>query len=202
MSNRNKVALVSVNRVVAQVRRHVGIDETLITKIARKKVITREEARNRILSSITKTALQHSGGDEKKAGTALIIVNGKSNRLAQCAKLLRQHPPKVVRTAYEMKEELGHSSAPLRLLCQLLEHTDTDMEGESTRVRAMLDELGMSADSPRQEAALFHKVLKEVRKGRLIEAVVEEIIDEVEVRRKPGDEIAFHEQRELEESYD
>ncbi len=188
MSNKKVVALVSVTNVMAHVRRHVTLDDDLTARVVRTKKIPLEEARDHVLRSSTTIALRYSGGDERKAGMALIITNGRPNRLPQCAKLLRIFPDRVVRTAYEIKDELSYSNASLRLLCKLVSHTDQDVEGEATRVRAMLDELVMGTQSPRDEIRLFRRVLREVESGHLIESVVQGILGELEETNKAQNE--------------
>jgi len=175
----NAVAMVPVDRVVAKIRRHVEVSDKLAHKVAHRKNISVDVAKEELLTAATKVALKYARGNEKKAGMALIITGGKINRLPQCAKLLRIYDSKVVRVAYEIKEDLSVSSASLRAICDLVESTDGDPEGESSRIQAVLDELATQAISKKHQFYFHRRLRDEVRAGRLIEAVCDEILEEI-----------------------
>lgn len=186
----DSVALVAVGRVVKQVRNHVSVSQALIGRVASSRGITVEQAKDRIITSAAKLALKLTDNDERAASTALIIVRGKQNRLAQCAKLLRKHPESVVSAAYEIKEELAVATAPLRFLCELVEHTDADADGEASRIQGLLDEIAMKAVSKEQEWYFHHRIRNGVQSGRFIEAIIDEILQELEDQSDEGEKIS------------
>lgn len=198
----NSVALVAVNRVVAQVRRHIEADPALVERVARKKGIAVTVAAREILVHAAEMALKYTKGDERKAGMALMITHGRVNRLPQCAALLRKFPSKTVRVAYGIKDELRISDASLRALCDLVESTDGDPEGEASRIKMVLEELGVYAQT-RKQMHYFHARLREgIGAGRLLETVAMEIIDDVEKRRERGEDREWREDLEREESFE
>lgn len=176
----DKVALVAVERVIAMVRREVVVSEELITYFAESKSSTREEAREKILSSAVRLALKHAGNNESVASSALVVVNGRQNRLPQCLKLMRKHRLHIVEAAYEIKSELAASNVSLRMLCEFLDHTDGDVEGEAYQLKGLLEEIAMKSYSREQEWALHARIKEELSAGRLVESIVDEILLEME----------------------
>ncbi len=183
MSNPS-VALVAVERVVVQVRRHVNVDDNLARKLSVRRKISIETAKEQLLFDAVKVALEYSKGDEKKAGMAMIITDGRINRIPQCAKLLRRYDSKIVRVAYEVKETLSVSMVSLRNLCELVRNSDGDPEGEASRIQVVMDELASRELTRKQKFFFYRRVREEVKAGRLIEAVVGEILDELDRREE------------------
>jgi hypothetical protein len=175
----DSVALVAVERVAQEVSNQISVNKPLVEKIATRMNISTEEAKKRVVESIARMALRMTDNNEEMAVTAIVVVDGRQNRLPQCARLLKRHPRDVVSVAYEIKSEMSVSTAPLRFLCQIMERTDADKEGEASRIQGLLDELAMKATSKKQEWAFHHRIREEVNAGRLIETVVEEILDEL-----------------------
>ncbi|KND48614.1 MAG: hypothetical protein AB200_02710 [Parcubacteria bacterium C7867-005] len=181
----NSVALVAIDRVAKDVRGEISVSDRLVTRIAAKRNITPGEARERIIASTVRSALKLSNNDEKIATTALVIVHGKSNRLPQCTRLLRKHDASTVSVAYEVKGELAMSNVSLRVLCQFVDFTDRDMEGEVSELRDVLEEIAMKVPSKEYEWSLHHRLREGLERGRPLAAMRDEIMDEIDRRISP-----------------
>ncbi len=173
----DSVALVAVNRVVQNIRSKITVNESLVARIVANNGLNLADAKTSVLINMAKKALALTHGDEKSAVTALVIIDGRVNRLPQCAKLLRKHTEPTVRAAYEMKDDLSFSDTSLRVLCKLVEKTDGDAEGEMNRLRDLLDMVAMGASSDRHQWYLCHIIEDRLEAGHMIESVEEEIME-------------------------
>lgn len=180
----NSVALVAVARVATAVENEVVLSQKMVDHLVENRGLSISEARTQVLHSAVSTALTLTKNDEVAARQALVIVRGRINRLPQCTKLLRKHDSNVVSTAYELKDELSVADTSLRTLCQLVEMTDGDLEGEASKLRGLLDEVAMKAVSNRQRWYFNNRIREALEAGRLIEAVEDEILDELAQREE------------------
>ena len=168
-----------VRQVVESVKSVVEVDDQLVEKMATRKGVSTRVARLGIIASAAKRALALTKDDVGAATTALVVVNGKANRLPQCVKLLRKHGARTVRTAYELKDELMASNISLRHLCELVRTTDEDSEGEALKLRALLEEVAMKAVSKEQEYALHHRIEEMLDEGHLLETIEDKILGDL-----------------------
>jgi hypothetical protein len=173
----DSVALVAIERVKNRVRNEVHISESHAALLSRSRNVSVQVARDHLLSKAVEKALHFAKNDERVATTALVITAGRVNRLPQCTHLLRKHEERTVRTAYDIKDELAIASTSLRVLCQMLEHTDEDVAGEATRLRDLLEQIAISAVSDKQQWFFYHRIRQMLSEGHMIESIEDEILE-------------------------
>jgi hypothetical protein len=184
-----KTTLAVVDRMVLSVSERITPNQEEVASVATSKGISLVEAEKRIIASAVQVALRHTNNDEKMATKALVIVNGRQNRLPQCVKLLQKHSEETVVAAYEIKSELAEANPSIRSLCDMMSCTDGDMEGEAFQLRGLLEEIGMNAISDEQEWAFHAQIVVALKNGRFVESVVEDILSQLKSDSEEYEEI-------------
>ncbi len=176
---KKKVSNSLVRRVADEMEKEITLDDKIIKRYAEVKGLPERVVRARIMRSTVKRALRLAGGDEKRAKTALAIVNGRQPRLPQCVKLLGLHTKEIVALAYEAKTQTVSAVSLIRL-CKMFEHTDGDLSGEGGQLVAILDEIALKVEATEHEWSFHRLIMRRLNEGRMMEAVCDEIMDRIE----------------------